>query len=215
MTDLHWNTITPTMRAVWDGFLQSELAGEFYLAGGTALALQLGHRHSVDLDFFSATQSDILALTEPLKHAFHDFQLLQVQNPWGNLILTVENIRVGFYAYGYQMVNPLVISGAYKLADRVDIGLMKFDALFSRASRKDFHDIYALCQRIALKDLLALATVKYPDFRDFEIQAAKRMVYFERAEVESPLPLIEPVEWQTVKQWFKLQARSLGNSWIE
>ena len=59
MNDRHWNTITPVMRSVWGGFTKSKIADEFYLAGGTALALQLGHRHSVDLDFFSPTQSDI------------------------------------------------------------------------------------------------------------------------------------------------------------
>jgi Nucleotidyl transferase AbiEii toxin, Type IV TA system len=157
MTDLYWNTVTSNMRAVWDGFSQSEIAREFYLAGGTALALQLGHRHSIDLDFFSATQPDISALTEPLKHAFNGFQLLQVQNPWGNLILTVENVRVGFYSYGYKMVKPFIQAGSYTLAGIYDIGLMKFDALLARASRKDFHDIFALCQRITLKELLELA----------------------------------------------------------
>ncbi|MBI2332436.1 MAG: nucleotidyl transferase AbiEii/AbiGii toxin family protein [Chloroflexi bacterium] len=213
--ELFWNTITPSMRSIWEGFSQSEISHEFYLAGGTALALQLGHRYSIDFDFFSPTQTDITLLTEPLKLAFKGYNISQVHNPWGNLILTVENIRVGFYSYGYKMVQPLLESGNLSLSGIKDIGLMKFDALLSRASRKDFYDIYALCQRVSLMDLLALAPDKYPDVRDFEIQVAKRMVYFERADQESGLNLIEKVEWSTVKNWFEDQAKQIGKSWIE
>ena len=212
---LFWNTITPTMRSIWAGFCKSDISREFYLAGGTALALQLGHRHSVDLDFFSPTQSDISSLTEPLKLALNDYPLQQVHNPWGNLILTVENVRVGFYSYGYKMVQPLLEADSFSLAGSKDIGLMKFDALLSRASRKDFYDIYAICQRISIKELLALAPKKYPDVRDFEIQATKRMVYFERADQETDLDLIEQVEWAAVKAWFEEQARQIAKSWIE
>lgn len=214
-TKLFWNTITPSMRALWKAFCESDISKEFYLAGGTALALQLGHRHSVDLDFFSPTQSDISSLTEPLKLAFKGYTLQQVHNPWGNLILTVENVRVGFYSYGYKMVQPLLKTEFFSLAGSKDIGLMKFDALLSRASRKDFHDIYAICQRIPIKDLLDLAPKKYPDVRDFEIQVTKRMVYFERADEETDLDLIEKVKWETVKTWFEKQAQQIGKSWIE
>src|SRR3990172_8138363 len=86
MSELHWNTITPAMRTVWTGFARSELSKEFYLAGGTALALQLGHRFSVDLDFFSQTQDDIPALMEPLRHALKEFSPILSDSAWGNLV---------------------------------------------------------------------------------------------------------------------------------
>jgi predicted nucleotidyltransferase component of viral defense system len=56
MSKFFWNTITEKMRDILKGFSRSEIGRHFYLAGGTALALQLGHRRSVDLDFFSATE---------------------------------------------------------------------------------------------------------------------------------------------------------------
>lgn len=212
--NVFWKTVTPQMRQIWDEFFQSEISRGFYLAGGTALALQLGHRYSVDLDFFSPTQADISAIAERLKRAFGKFQITQAQNPWGNLVLTVENVRVGFYAYGYKLVEPLIETGRLRMAGSLDIGLMKFDALLARASRKDFHDIYAICQRVPLKNLFNLAPQKYPDIRDFETQVTKRLVYFERADEESPLQLIEHVEWNTVKQWFQDQAKEIGQSWL-
>lgn len=215
MSNLHWNTITPVMRSVWQGFSSSNISTEFYLAGGTALALQLGHRLSVDLDFFSQTQSNIPALMEPLRHALKDFSPLLSDSSWGNLVFLADNVRVGFYGYGYDLVKPLLKTDGLVLASVEDIGLMKLDALLSRASRKDFHDLYALCQRMELRELLNLAEQKYPDVRDFEAQVARHLAYFERAEQESPVPLIENVEWETVKEWFRQQARDIGNSWLK
>ena len=215
MAEYHWHTITPAMRSILMGFAKSDLSREFYLGGGTALALHLGHRLSVDLDFFSGTQQDIPALKEALRRALKEFSPILSDSSWGNLVYLVEDVRVGFYGYGYEMVNPLLQAEGMALASLEDIGLMKLDALLSRASRKDFHDLYAICQRISLRKLLDLAPRKYSSVRDFEAQVARHMVLFERAEAESPLPLIEQVEWDVVKAWFRKQAKEIGRSWLE
>lgn len=214
MSGLHWKTISPAMHKVLHGFGQTPLAREFYLAGGSALALQIGHRVSVDLDFFSATQ-DIPSLAEPLRKALQPFAPLLADSAWGNLVFLAEGLRVGFYGYGYEMVAPMLIAESVKIASVADIALMKLDALLSRASRKDFHDLYAICQRTNLRELLNLAPQKYPSIRDFEAQVARHMVYFERAERESPVPLIEEVDWETVKTWFRQQTIELEKSWLK
>ncbi len=84
MSDLHWETISPRLRRVLVGFGQNPLASEFYLAGGTALALQLGHRVSVDLDFFPATQ-DISSTAEPLRAALQPFAPVLADSAWGKV----------------------------------------------------------------------------------------------------------------------------------
>lgn len=215
MSGYHWNTITPQMRSILTGFAKNKLSKEFYLAGGTALALQLGHRLSVDLDLFSATQEDIPALMEPLRSAMKEFSPVLSDSAWGNLVFLAKDVRVGFYGYGYELVKPLETAEGIALASVEDIALMKMDALLARASRKDFHDLYAICQRMTLRDIFDLAPRKYPSMRDFEAQVTRHMVAFDRAEVESPLPLIEQVEWETVKAWFREQAKSIGKSWLE
>ena len=214
MSAWHWNTISPAMRRVLAGFGKSELAGHFYLAGGTGLALQIGHRRSVDLDFFSPTQ-DIPPLVEPLRGVLKPFAPTLADSAWGNLIFLAEGVRVGFYGYGYELVAPLGEAESVKIASMADIALMKMDALLARASRKDFHDLYAICQRSSLRALLDLAPQKYPSIRDFEAQVGRHLVYFERAERETPLPLIEAVEWETVKAWFRQQAIEIEKSWLE
>lgn len=215
MDEIYWNVVNPVLRAVLEDFSKSQIASEFYLAGGTALALQLGHRISVDLDFFSPTQSDIPALTEPLRRALTNHAPVLADASWGNLVFLADNVRVGFYGYGYELVQPLVKVDKISIASIEDIGLMKMDALLARASRKDFHDLYQICQQIHLRALLDLAPRKFPHIRDFEALVMRHMVYFERAEQETPVPLIKFVEWDAVKDWFRKQAKEIGKSWLE
>jgi hypothetical protein len=214
MIHFYWDTITNQIRQVMAGFAQSELGARFYLAGGTALALQLGHRRSVDLDFFSATE-DIASIKVPLQVALQAFDPILLDTSWGNLLYLANAVRVGFYSYGYPMVSALVDMEGIQLAGIADIGLMKLDALLGRASRKDFVDLYVICQKISLRQLLDLAPQKYPSVRDFEAQVVQRMVYFEVAEQEEPVSMLQPADWDIVKQYFRQQAISLGRGWIE
>ena len=73
MSDFSWNTVTENVKFVLNGISQSEIGKYFYLAGGTALALQLGHRRSVDLDFFSPTE-DIPTIRPRLDEALAAFK---------------------------------------------------------------------------------------------------------------------------------------------
>jgi hypothetical protein len=213
MSELFWNTITENMRIVLSGFSQSEIGARFYLAGGTALALQIGHRRSVDLDFFSPTE-DIPTIRPILENALAPFQATLADSAWGNLVYLANDVRVGFYGYGYPLVASLVETGSIRLASIEDIALMKLDALLSRAARKDFYDLYFICRKISLRQLLDLAPQKYPSVRDFEAQVVKRLVFFENAEQDLDPPLLLPVAWQIVKDYFIGQAREIGKSWL-
>ncbi len=151
----HWETVTPAMRELLDFIGQQAFSRRFYLAGGTALALQLGHRRSVDLDFFSesdevtpATQTEILAHLAPLEPTV-------VERAWGHFLLVIRKTQIGFFAYGYPLLRPTQQPTGLALADPVDIGMMKLDALISRAARKDFYDLYFITRTISLDDLLA------------------------------------------------------------
>jgi hypothetical protein len=213
VTEIHWNTITPEMRKVMKAFAGVELGGRFYLAGGTALALQLGHRRSVDLDYFSRTE-DIPSLLEPLRQTLQPFAPALADSAWGNLAFLAQGVRLGFYGYGYDLVQPLVEIEAVRLASVADIALMKLDALLGRAGRKDFYDLYEICKRMPLRQLLDLAPQKYPHVRDFESQVVKRLVYFERAEQDELPPLLKKVAWETIKAFFRQQAEQIGRHWI-
>jgi predicted nucleotidyltransferase component of viral defense system len=214
MTDLFWNTVTENMRLVMSGFTQSELGDHFYLAGGTALSLQIGHRLSVDLDFFSPTE-DIPSIRTGIEKALAPFNATLADSSWGNLVYLARNVRVGFYGYGYSLVAPLIETKEVRLASIEDIALMKLDALLSRSARKDFYDLYFICRSIPLRQIFDHAQKKYPSVRDFETQTVKRLVYFENAEVEANPTMIQLADWQTVKEYFIKQAKEIEHSWLK
>lgn len=211
MSKLYWNTITEEMKFVLNGVSQSKVGTQFYLAGGTALALQLGHRRSIDLDFFSQTE-DIPTIRASLDEALAPLQAELVDSSWGNL---VKGVRVGFYGYGYDLLDSVVEERSLRLASIEDIGLMKLDSLLSRAARKDFYDLFFICQQVPLRQLFSLAPQKYPSIRDFEAQVTKRLVFFESADEEMDPPLLKRMTWQTVKDYFTAQAKSIGQSWLQ
>jgi predicted nucleotidyltransferase component of viral defense system len=214
MSELFWNTITEDMKFVLNSFSQSEMSKHFYLAGGTALALQLGHRKSVDLDFFSPTE-DVPTIRPRLEEALASFNVTLTDSSWGNLVYIAKDVRIGFYRYGYELIRSLIEKEGLRLASIEDIALMKLDTLLSRAARKDFYDLYFICQKIPIKRLLDLAPQKYPSVRDFETQVVKRLVYFENAENQVDLPLLQPVTWHTVKEYFVLRAKEIGQDWLQ
>lgn len=213
MSGLFWNTITHDMRLVLQEFFRSGIAERFYLAGGTALSLQIGHRQSIDLDLFSQTE-DIPTLRASLEKSLASLEPTLADSSWGNLVFTVQNVRVGFYGYGYEMVKPFVEENGVRLASVEDIALMKLDALLARASRKDFYDLYFILQTVPLQDLFGLAPKKYPSVRDFEVQATKRLVYFSSADLDPDPILIKPVPWGTVKEYFIGQAKEIEQGWL-
>ena len=214
MSDFFWNTITENMKFVLNGFSQSKMGNHFYLAGGTALALQIGHRRSVDLDFFSQSE-DIPTIRPQLQETLTPFSALLADSSWGNLVFLVKEVRIGFYGYSYSLISPLIEKEGLRLASIEDIALMKLDTLLSRAARKDFYDLYFTCQKIPLQKLLGLAPQKFPSIRDFETQVVKRLVFFDNAENESNPQVLEPISWQTVKDYFILQAKEIGQNWLQ
>jgi predicted nucleotidyltransferase component of viral defense system len=214
MDKLFWNTITENMHTVLNGFMHSMPGSRFYLAGGTGLSLQIGHRLSVDLDFFSPND-DIPSIRTQLESALAPFQSILADSSWGNLVYLVNGVRVGFYGYGFPLVSPLIEIEGIRLASIDDIALMKLDAMLSRAARKDFYDLYFICKHKSLKFIFEKARRKYSSVRDFEAQATKRLVYFENAENESEPELLEKASWQIVKKYFIQQAKEIEQSWLK
>jgi len=214
MNEIFWNTITEDMRLILGEFSLSTISKSFYLAGGTALSLQIGHRLSVDLDFFSPNE-DIPTIRIELEKALSSLHSTLADSSWGNLDYLVKGVRVGFYGYGFPLVAPIVEIEKIRLASIEDIALMKLDAMLSRAARKDFYDLYFICKGISLKQLFKKADQKYSSVRDFEAQTTKRLVYFENAEDESEPSLIKSVSWQTVKEYFIQQAKEIEQGWLK
>jgi len=94
----------------------------------------------------------------------------------GNLLLLVDGLHVGFFSYGYLLLEPVATVRKYPHASLLDIGLMKLDAVIGRGSRKDFYDLYVITRQIPLPDLLHAGERKYPQVRDFPLMATRGLI---------------------------------------
>ena len=158
--------------------LFEELKDDFYLAGGTALALQLGHRDSVDFDFFSEKDLSTVELFKKLKNIFNDYKIKKVQEEENTLIIIIDDsIKLSFFTYKYPLLNSLISEEYLWLASVEDIACMKLSTIVSCSTEKDYIDLYFILQDSTLKRLLILSQKKFPSLDENLI--IKSLIYFD------------------------------------
>ncbi len=215
LTTPHWEATTPGSRGLLALLGQLSLLRPFYLAGGTALALRLGHRISQDLDLFAnvETLNDYLrySIVEELRQG-HSIDLLQ--DSVLGLVLTVDGQPVSFFSYGYPLLDTTDLVSGIQVASILDIGLMKLDAIAGRGTRKDFYDLYFIASHISLDELFARSSAKYPESRSFGMRVLTALVDFGIADQQDEPTMLQPVEWDRVKAFFMTEARWLGHEWF-
>lgn len=136
---------------------------EFYLAGGTALALQIGHRESIDFDFFSHLQFDTDVMMKRLSALYGNdsFTVTQVEKNTLSIILKPE-IRISFMTCEYKLIDSLIETEYMNIASIPDIACMKLSAIMQRSTLKDYVDLYEIMKIYRLEKLLSFAKTKYP-----------------------------------------------------
>jgi hypothetical protein len=150
----------------------------FYLAGGTGLALQIGHRDSIDFDFFMQGDFDTEVLVRKIIAVFASHTVLVTQQEKNTVSCLIDgSISLSFFGYAYDTCEPLVETEFFSIASLIDIGCMKCAAITSRSLEKDYVDLYFLLQIFSLETLLAHCTEKYPTLDTSLI--LKSLVYFD------------------------------------
>lgn len=179
----------------------------FYLAGGTALALQRGHRISVDLDFFSAVNPLGENEREALKSELARLPEFRVRGEAeGTLHVLLAGVEVSFLRYRYPLLRRPLRWRGLAVASQTDIGLMKIGAIIGRGSRKDFRDLREIVRALPLENLLKLSRKKFPDAEDFLFQAARALVYFADADAGQDPRLIRGEPWEDIRSFFEREA---------
>ena len=157
---------------------------DFYLAGGTALALQLGHRDSIDFDFFSPKDIDTEKLFKKIKVVFAEFKILKIQEEKNTLSVIIDdNIKLSFFTYKYPLLKELIVERYLDLASIEDIACMKLSAIVSRSTEKDYVDLYFILHKFSLVKLLDLAQKKFSEL-DVNL-IIKSLIYFDDIVEES------------------------------
>ncbi len=160
-----------------------EVGQGFYLAGGTALALQLGHRDSIDFDFFTTGDVDTTSLWQQIETVFIGHHLQKTQEEKDTLSLVLDgDVRISFFGYHYPLLEPVIPANGLELASVLDIGCMKLSAITGRSTLKDYVDLYFIFKKMNLATLLEASSKKFPTLDQALI--LKSLVYFDDIEPE-------------------------------
>jgi len=179
---MHWD-ILDTERTQFLQKLSFTKTSGFYLAGGTALALYLGHRDSIDFDFFKEGSIDPDEIFSLLEEACKGDTLTIIQKEKDTLSVLVNNtIKLSFFGYRYPLLLPLTETSHITLASLRDIAVMKLAAITSRSLEKDYVDLYYILQTQSLEEMFDDATRKLPQLDRNVI--LKALVYFDDVERE-------------------------------
>ncbi len=199
---LSLRTIEPHTLELLRALMQDAALSELRLVGGTALALQYGHRSSVDLDLFGKIDIDGYELQSILSK----YGVLKVENETKIIHqYYIDNIKVDVVNYPFEWISPIIEEDGIRLASPVDIAAMKVNAIEGRGTKKDFIDMYMLLQHYSLKEIIAFYQQKYPNYSIF--RALRSLTYFEDAEDQfMPRMFIEDT-WENMKLYITNQVK--------
>jgi len=176
--------------------MQKDYLNSFVLVGGTALALQLGNRESIDLDLFSNTD---FSSNELLSSLLSEYQIVVNNQLSQTLITTINHVKVDFIKFHYPFIRPFVVIENIRMASIEDIAAMKLDAITGRGSKKDFYDLFFLLQLYSIDELFSFYTEKYPHQTTFHV--LRCLSYFDDAEIQpNPIVFDKTITWELVKQ---------------
>lgn len=193
---MHQEALTKNTKSVLDAIGDSGIAKDFYLAGGTALALYFGHRFSVDLDWF-AEKFDYTPIFRSRLGKLGKLSIDSESEKTFNGAL--NGVRISFFEYPYPLIAP---KNKYKeniyLAGIPDIAAMKLETIGSRGSYKDFIDVYFLLQKYSLKETLGFVRKKFVNIDYNEAHLLKALTYFKDAKGTPKPKMIQIVAWEKI-----------------
>lgn len=184
---------------------------EFYLAGGTGLALQIGHRVSVDFDLFCHNLPK--GLIEKVKHIFKESKIEIALRHSEQVTTYIDNVRVDFVRYKFPLVLKPVVLGDVKTAQVSEIAVMKAYALNFRGTLKDYVDLYFILKNnfATLPDINKLAEKKYGDDFNFRV-FLEQLVYLddiEEGDEKNIVFLGKKVDKDKIRFFFKQAVKNI------
>lgn len=193
---LYKSAVKPELLRILEKLMQIDVFSDLRLVGGTALALHIGHRESVDIDLFGKINFE-----EQEKNIEITGKIEFLKKSKNINVLSIENIKIDIVNYKYPWISALVKEDNYRLASLKDIGAMKLNAITGRGTKKDFIDLYYLLKYFSIHDLFEFYLEKFEDGNLFLVK--KSLTYFDDAEPE-PMPVMkENISWEEIKEYLQ------------
>jgi hypothetical protein len=191
---LYYQTVDESTLELLKQLQATELFKDLRLVGGTSLALQIGHRTSVDIDLFGNIDTAEMEINLVLAGIG---KITQLKSSTNIHIYLVNDVKVDIVNYPYPWLSPPLLQDELLLADIKDIAAMKIAAITGRGSKKDFIDIYFILQEMGLENIMDLYQSKYEDGSLF--MALKSLIYFDDADNDEMPDMFVPVNWEDIK----------------
>ncbi len=192
---LQTQTVVPELMELLKKIMSEKLFSDFNLVGGTSLALQMGHRNSIDIDLFGNSEINSELFIEKL----FEFGEVKVAQSTKNILITkINDVKVDFVNYKYPLLSECLFIENIRMLSTKDIAAMKLNAIAGRGSKKDFIDLYFLLNEFSLDEILSFYEKKYLDGSIFMVQ--KSLTYFEDANPQLQPQMFLEFNWETCKQ---------------
>ena len=203
---MHSNILTKTQVSLLP--LVKQFNSSFYLVGGTALALQLGHRRSVDFDLFSFKPFDNAQIRRVIKQHGHTITQVYIESI-SEFTLLVNGLKITFYQYDYPIDHRVKLENIITMPNSLTIAAMKAFALGHRAKWKDYVDLYFVFQHHTLQEIVDKANNIYGIGEFNERLFREQLTYHQDLDYSEPIEYMPnfAVDDKTIKQ--KLTAISL------
>lgn len=190
--------LSPAQQRLWAKLSGAKWLDSFYLAGGTALALQLNHRESVDFDFFSASEFNNTFIQKKLSE-LGKLEILSTLPGTINGILA--SVKISFFHYPYETLSPPQDFDGLPIASLSDIACMKLIAVSQRGTKKDFIDVYELIQSgMNLSAQFDALERKFSKVAYNKLSILKSLTYFADAESDMMPKMHKSYGWEDVKR---------------
>ena len=185
-----------------------------YLAGGTALALHLNHRASYDLDIYVQQKFEESIQVQRFSQSLPDFSL--VSTGWQTVTGKSKDTDVTLFYYEYPHLNDPEMFLNFPIASIPDIAAMKLEAISGRGLKRDFYDLYRICQHqnYTLAQVIDLANNKFKHENSYTPHYIKSLTYFEDAETLPERATIIEDEWELTKQFFIAQEKVVSKLYL-
>lgn len=184
----------PLMRLLKQ-LMQDTMLQDFYLAGGTGLALHLGHRESIDIDLFHNSDFDSRLVCSHLEQKYQAEDLIHELN---TARVSINGIKVEFLTHSYPLIEDLSLIDGIRVASLKDLAAFKLNAVAGRGSKKDFWDVATLLDHYSMKQMLDYFSQKYPVADLWHL--IKSLTYFDDAEAEQIEILdLKGKSWELIK----------------
>ena len=205
---LYYRTIDSKTLELLKEIQKIKIFENLLLVGDTSLALQMGHRLSVDLDLFGELNADRQEIITELSK-LGELKTIHFTNNIN--IFTLNGVKIDIVNYVYPWLKKKLVIDDIKLANIIDISAMKIAAITGRGTMKDFIDLYYLLKQFSLKQILEFYEQKYSDASVF--MAIKSLTYFVDVDEDIMPKMFEKVNWENVKTEIKQQV--LNYSFIQ